>query len=204
MQKLTKQDVVKMLALVKTAHPYAYKEVDEEALDILVKIWLECLEGYPAELVKYAFKEAIKVCKMPPTIADVIEQIEKVKSARDKSDGELWTEYLKLLHSARDLSEQFRYTFVPGGGDKTQGQIAREELNHLWKIADERIKEYCGSVDNLISTAKSDDWGYEKSRFLKGIGNCRKRVEVKKEVPQIFIEMTKNIKLIDDVDDIEF
>lgn len=199
MQKLTKQDVVKMLALVKTAYPYAYREVDEKALDRLVAVWLECFEEYTAEEVKYAFKQAIKACKVPPTIADVIEQIEKAQTARDKSDGELWTEYLKLLHAAGDLSEKFRYTFVPFGGDKTQGEIAREELSRLWERADERIKEYCGSVGNLICTAKTDDLTYEKARFFKGIGNCRKRVETKKEVPQIFIAMTKNIKLIDEI-----
>ena len=196
--------VVEMITRIKAVYPYTFKNATQEEILLAVDTWQEALSGYPEDLVQYAFKEAIKACKMPPTIADVIEQIEKVKSARDKSDGELCTEYLNLRHAARDLSEQFRYTFVPSGGDKTQGQIAREELNRLWEIADERIKEYCGSVDNLIFTAKSDDWAYEKSRFLKGIGNCRKRVEIKKEVPQIFIEMTKNIKLIDDIKDIEF
>lgn len=201
---MKKKSVVEIITRIKAVYPYTFKNATQEELALTVNTWQEALSSYPEDLVQYAFKEAIKACKMPPTIADVIEQIEKVKSAQDKSDGELWTEYLSLLHAARDLSEQFRYTFVPGGGNKTQGQIAREKLNRLWENADERIKEYCGSVDNLISTAKSDDWVYEKSRFLKGIGNCRKRVEVKKEVPQIFIEMTKNIKLIDDVEDIEF
>ena len=110
MQKLTKQDVVKMFALVKTAYPYAYKEVDENTLDRLVDIWLECFEEYSAEIVKFAFKQSIKSCKMPPTIADVTEQIEKLKETKDKSDGELWNEYLRLIYSASDLSSKFHYT----------------------------------------------------------------------------------------------
>ena len=195
MQKLTKQDVVKILALIKTAYPYAYKEVDEKALDRLVEIWLECLEEYSAELVKYAFKEAIKACKMPPTIADVIEQIERVQGARDKSDGELWNEYLNLIYLAKDLTGRFHYTAKEEG--KTQGERAREELYAAFEGADERIKDFIGSVGNLVDVCKTDDLRQEKERFYFGIKNCRKRIKAKAEIPAVFLETAKEIKMIE-------
>ena len=180
MQKLTKQDVVKMFALVKTAYPYAYKEVDENTLDRLVDIWLECFEEYSAEIVKFAFKQSIKSCKMPPTIADVTEQIEKLKETQDKSDGELWNEYLRLIYSASDLSSKFHYTAIENG--KTQGERAREELKALFDGADDRIKDFIGSVGNLVELSKTEDLSYERARFYKGIKNSRKRVQAKMEL----------------------
>ncbi len=192
---MTKKSVVEMITRIKAVYPYTFKNATQEELELAVDTWQEALSDYPEDLVQYAFKEAIKACKMPPTIADVIEQIEKVQGARDKSDGELWTEYLNLIYLAKDLAGRFHYTAKEEG--KTQGERAREELQAAFEGADERIKDFIGSVGNLIDVCKTDDLRQEKERFYFGIKNCRKRIKAKAEIPAVFLETAKEIKMIE-------
>lgn len=191
---MTKKSVVEMITRIKAVYPYTFKNATQEELELAVDTWQKVLSGYSEELVKYAFKEAIKACKMPPTIADVIEQIEKVQGARDKSDGELWNEYLNLIYLAKDLTGRFHYTAKEEG--KTQGERAVEELQAAFEVADERIKDFIGSVGNLIDVCKTDDLRQEKERFYFGMKNCRKRVRAKAEIPAAFFEMAKEVKRI--------
>ena len=187
--------VVEMITRIKAVYPYTFKNATQEELELAVNTWQEALSSYPDDLVQYAFKEAIKACKMPPTIADVIEQIEKVKSARDKSDGELWNEYLNLIYLAKDLTGRFHYSAKEEG--KTQGERAREELHAAFEVADERIKDFLGSVGNLVDVCKTDDLRREKERFYWGIKNSRKRVRAKAEIPAVFLEAAKEVKRIE-------
>lgn len=176
-------------------YPYTFKNATQEELKLAVDTWQEALSDYPEDLVQYAFKNAIKACKMPPTIADVIEQIERVQGARDKSDGELWNEYLNLIYLAKDLTGRFHYTAKEEG--KTQGERAREELQAAFEGADGRIKDFIGSVGNLVDVCKTDDLRQEKERFYFGIKNCRKRVRARAETPAVFLEAAKEMKMIE-------
>ena len=47
--------------------------------------------------------------------------------------------------------------------------------------ADDRIKDFIGSVGNLVELSKTEDLSYERARFYKGIKNSRKRVQAKRE-----------------------
>lgn len=192
---MTKKSVVEMITRIKAVYPYTFKNATQEELKLAVDTWQEALSDYPEDLVQYAFKEAIKVCKMPPTIADVIEQIERVQGARDKSDGELWNEYLNLIYLAKDLTGRFHYAAIENG--KTQGERAREEVQAAFEGADERIKDFIGSVGNLVDVCKTDDLRQEKERFYWGIKNCRKRVRAKAEIPAVFLETAKEMKMIE-------
>lgn len=193
---MQKTIVVEMLAQIKTLFPYAFKDTTAQTANILVNAWTDALSEYPDELVKSAFKQAVKGCKMPPTIADVIEQIEKIQSIAEKSNAELWDEYKSILFAAADLSDKFSYSFIPDGEKRTQGEIARDELNKLWEKLAPSIQEYCGSVNNLIYTARNDDLTFEKTRFFKNIKNCQNRIKMKNSVSKIALSTKEPNKLL--------
>lgn len=177
---MTDKTAIEIVSRIKAIYSYAFKDLGEKGFRLLVSSWKSCLENYDDETVNAALKIALQRCKTPPTIADITEIIKECIECTDKSDGELWNEYLHLIYSASDLSSKFHYTAIENG--KTQGERAREELKALFDGADYRIKDFIGSVGNLVELSKTEDLSYERARFYKGIKNSRKRVQAKREL----------------------
>ena len=83
----TKNKITEMIAAVKTIYPYYAKDAD---VATLVKTWAVLLKDYPDDAVSVAFYKALQTCKMPPTPADVIENLDEMAKAMGQTDEELW------------------------------------------------------------------------------------------------------------------
>lgn len=170
--------ITEMIAAVKTIYSYYAKDTD---VKVLVKVWEALLKPYEDELVEAAFYNALQACKMPPTPADVIEQIKCIHKALEPSDEELWAVYNDALRRANDYMSRFGYTYIDESGI-SQGKQARMALDKLWEGLPEKIKSYLGTKGELMRNAQA--WGndkdfgvWEKPRFMKTMPVMEKRQE---------------------------
>lgn len=168
--------IIQMIASIKTIYSYYAKETDVE---VLVKTWTLLLNDYPDNAVEIAFLKCLKICKMPPTPADVIEQLNSMIETTEQSDEELWSVYTKAIYETENQMYRFGYTFIEANG-KTQGDNARAKVTEVWNGLPERLKQYIGSKGELMRIARTyndDELKYEKTRFLKTLPIIKKREE---------------------------
>ena len=168
--------ITDMIAAIKTIYSYYAKDTD---IKILVKTWNLLLKDYPDEAVEMAFYKCLQTCKMPPTPADVIEQLKAMIEANEPTDEELWNDYTKALRETERQIWRFEHTFVEPNG-KTQGENARAKVEEMWSGLPERVKQYVGSKGELMRMAKNytdEELKFEKTRFLKTMPTIKKREE---------------------------
>lgn len=177
----SQKKIIEMIGSVKTIYPYYAKDTDVQTL---VRTWTLLLKDYPDKAVDVAFFKCLQTCKMPPTPADVIEQLNSLVEITEASDEELWSLYTKALNKTEREVYYFRFTFVEDNG-KTQGDNAKARVQELWDSLPERLKQYIGSKGELIRIARdytAEDMKYEKNRFFKMMPTMKKREEAAKIV----------------------
>lgn len=168
--------IAEMIMAIKTIYPYYSKDNNSE---VLARTWGVLLKNYPDEVVEVAFFKCLQSCKMPPTPADVIEQINSMVETTEQSDEELWSIYAKTLREVDHLMYYFQFNFVRENG-KSQGDEAREKVQAIWDGLPERLKQYIGSKGELMRMAQSyddEELKYEKTRFFKSLPTIKKRQE---------------------------
>lgn len=175
----TQNKIVEIIFGIKTIYPYYAKETDVQSL---VKTWGMLLQDVPDDVADAAFYKALRVCKVPPTPADLIEQINAMKAAQAPTAEDLWAVYHKALRDTMRLIPQFGYTYVDESGI-SQGQQARNKVEMIWEGLPNEIRHYLSSKGELIrcaqqmGAASEEDTGWEKQRFLKAVPVIVKRAE---------------------------
>lgn len=183
--------VIEIIAGIKTLYPYYAKDTNKQ---VLVKMWNALLQQYTDEIVDKAFYKALQVCKMPPTPADVIEQIERMNKATQISEYELWDKYRKALKETQRLMYYFQFTYVDESG-VSQGQQARNKVENIWNGLPEELKIYIASKGEMMRLAQNncdEDLKFEKQRFMKTLPTLTQRIEDKK----LLLDLTENKNLI--------
>jgi hypothetical protein len=175
MNVASQNKIIQMIATIKTVYPYYAKETDVE---VLVKTWALLLKDVPDNIVEAALIKCLQTCKMPPTPAEVLEQVKAMTAANEPSDEEMWGVLTSALRKASNLTYRFRFTFVEANG-KTQGDNARDDFQKLWDGLPEKIRLYLGSPGELMRMSNYDDeeLKFEKNRFLKHLPIIAKRQE---------------------------
>ena len=191
--ELTKKDVFDMVGFIKANYSYAYKDVNDDLLKIMMRTWFNSLSKYSKEVVEVAFMKAIEVCKMPPTLADIIQNIKRIENANEPTDTELWQELVDCVDKANDCIYYFQFQMVEDNG-KTQSENAKERFNKLWEEMPQILKDYCGNKTGLYELTQVD-LEFEKSRFLKQIQTLRQRQEIKQEINFDLLELEKEKQL---------
>ena len=175
--ELTKKDVFDMVGFIKANYSYAYKDVNDDLLKIMMRTWFNSLSKYSKEVVEVAFMKAIEVCKMPPTLADIIQNIKRIENANEPTDTELWQELVDCVDKAKDCIYYYNFYIIESNG-KTQSENAKERFNKLWEEMPQILKDYCGNKSGLVDIAQTD-LEFEKNRFLKQLPTLKQRQEIK-------------------------
>ena len=164
-----------IIASIKAIYPYYAKDSD---VDVLAKTWMLLLKDVPDEVVRIAIIKCLQICKMPPTPADVLEQVREISLINEPTAEEMWIELDKATRKARDCIYNFGHTFIESNG-KTQGENARDKFQALWDSLPEEIKTYLGGKSELQRISKYDDeqMMFEKKQFVKSLPNIRKKQE---------------------------
>ena len=174
----TQKKIIDMIGAIKTIYSYYAKDTNVE---LLVNTWTRLLEGYGDEIVGVAFYKCMQICKVPPTPADVIEQIRNISKANEQTDEELWIIYNKALIETANQMSRFGYTYVDESGI-SQGQRARNRVAEIWEGLPPKIKTYLASKGELMRNANENNLdasysSWEKQRFLKAMPIMEKRQE---------------------------
>ena len=164
----TTKKVVEMITGIKAIYPYYAKDSD---VKLLVNMWNATLEEFPDDVVTVAYKKALQTCKMPPTPADIIENIKQMVRANEPTDEELWSVLTKAL---RETSTQLYYINYPIGNTDH-----RQKITDLWNGLPEKLKQYIGSEGELkrMSYLDDTDLKFEKKNFLKTMPTIQIRIE---------------------------
>ena len=194
---LTYDYIEKLIAQVRIAYPFNYKNFTGKDFEILIEMWHEDLSGYPEAIVSEAFKRARTSNKISVTTADIIEQIEKIQAAHGESEQDLWQEFVTILNSADGLGSKLKFTMLEANG-KTQGENAIGELQALYESMRAEFKRYCGSASGLLQLARLDDeaLSFERARFLKDIRKKQAEIKLMQESPAL-TDVLEKTKLLD-------
>ena len=170
--------IIEMIGAIKTIYSYYAKDT---SVELLVNTWTRLLHSYEDGLVEAAFYKCLQTCKMPPTPADVIEQINALRKADEQSDEDLWAVYHRALIMTADQMSRFNYTYVDETG-LSQGQQARNKVEQIWQGLPDKIKSYLSSKSELMRNANDNNLDasfaqWEKQRFLKAMPIMEKRQE---------------------------
>lgn len=173
----TQKKIIEMIGSVKTIYPYYAKDTD---VQILVKTWTLLLKDYPDKAVDVAFYKCLQTCKMPPTPADVIEQLNSMIDAMEATDEELWSLYTQAL---RKVERQLGYLDYPLFGETKEDTLKRIEA--VWTGLPERLRYYIGSKGELMRMARDysdEDLKFERNKFFKTMPKIKQREEATKIV----------------------
>ena len=73
---MTLEESAKLLAMVKLAYPHSYKGIDNDAIVATVNMWYRAFKDTPYRIIEVALDHFVRGSKFPPTIADVIEELQ--------------------------------------------------------------------------------------------------------------------------------
>lgn len=83
---MTKEETIKIMAILKAAYPTYYKDQTKEEAAMSVGVWQATLIEYDYKSVSAAIKEIIKTMKYPPSIAEIIDKIETAQQEKYYKD----------------------------------------------------------------------------------------------------------------------
>lgn len=193
--ELEKKNVVEMIGLIKANYTYAYKDASSNSMQMMANLWFNSLYKYDKRVVDVAFQKALETCKMPPTLADIIENIRKIKVSTEPTEMELWEQLVTAVNKADDISYYFQFTMIESNG-KTQGDNARDKFNQLWEGLPQVLKDYCGNKNGLLRLTETD-MSYEKGRFLKILPQILQRQEIRQTINSEVLDSVKNGLLLE-------
>ena len=194
MTALTLQDVNNYLTLIRINFENSYKTQNDKERQMLIRSWYEILKDYPKEICSKAVLEAIKHAKFAPRIGDIVEQIEKMQQAFEKSDNELWAEMTGVLRQVNYNS--YRYTFtLPEANGKTQGQNAYARNEAIFNALSPELKEYCRNLKGLVEIAKytDEELSYERGRFMRIMPQVKQRSKTRQTMPAEIAQLVQGI-----------
>jgi hypothetical protein len=183
MTNLTINDVNQYVTMIRINFENAYKTQTPEEREMLLASWYAILKEYPKEICDRAVIQAIKYAKFAPRIGDIVEQIEKMQVAFEKTDAELWAELTKALREVSNCTYKFRFTFVEANG-LTQGENARIRVTEIFNSLSPELKEYCRNERGLIdlSRLETDELSDEKGRFNRTMPQLKERAKTRGEI----------------------
>lgn len=157
---MTREEVVMVLGILKTAYPNFYKSMTKEEGYGTIELWADMFKSDDSKIVTIAVKELINSFKFPPTIADIKEQM------------------IKLTTKRVDLTEEWEALQKAIGNSLYNSE---ECFNNLPPIA----KAFAGSPNQLREMATMDSstvHSVVKGQFFKQAEVLQKRQEEEKRM----------------------
>jgi len=186
MTKLTRQNVIVYITKIRLNFENAYPTRSDSEFDLLLESWYEALCVYPKEICDRAVNNALRKAKFAPRLGDITEEIEKLESAGQKTDEELWAELTGVLYETFDVSRYLPYL--------QHSKEANEKLNAIFNGLDDKLKMYLVNVNTLIELDKSA-MPYEKARFFKQIGIIRSKQAERQRAKEFLAVVEKQAAL---------
>lgn len=72
---MTREESIKLLALIKVAYPTAYKDMDDATKRATVAMWHSTFQNVQYTIMELAFENFRRFSKFPPTVAEMFDEI---------------------------------------------------------------------------------------------------------------------------------
>lgn len=106
---MTKQETTMILGVLKTSYPNFYKDMDKRQMLDTIELWSEMFVNEDLEIVKVAVKCLINTLRFPPTIADIKDEIYKLKNNQQEDIMVLYSKLKKAISNGiYGASEEFK------------------------------------------------------------------------------------------------
>lgn len=173
METITKKDIVSIFEIIRISYEGAYMCKTKEDSKRLVDLWYDGLKDFPTPIVYQAVKNAIFSSEFAPKISTVLFEINKIISANDKTELELWHELEETFYPVYDEVLNIKYTSSP--------EQCYEKIVSIHNGLSDEIKAFVVSCNDLINLAKMfyespDDIKYEKARFIKMSPSLKEKI----------------------------
>ena len=178
---MTRDNVIAILGILKTAYPKFYKEMKKNEAEETISLWQEMFSDTDIRILTIAVKRLITHFEFPPTIADVKKEILKI-TTKQENNIDYWQEVLKMMSNALYMK--------------------KEEFDNYSDIC----KRFFGNVDNLRSYGemeKQEVINNIQPRFLKYAENYQKEKKENMLLPNDYKDMVKKLCSNFDINQIE-
>ena len=178
---MTRDNVIAILGILKTAYPKFYKEMKKNEAEETISLWQEMFSDTDIRILTIAVKRLITHFEFPPTIADVKKEILKI-TTKQENNIDYWQEVLKMMSNSL--------------------YIKKEEFDNYSDIC----KRFFGNVDNLRSYGemeKQEVINNIQPRFLKYAENYQKEKKENMLLPNDYKDMVKKLCSNFDINQIE-
>lgn len=177
---MDKSEIVKIISAIKVQCPEALSYQNKMEFNLLIDTWFEILKDYPKEVIWVAVRNALKntVYQKQNWIGAICQEIEKMQTAQEKTDGELWTELTDVLNTVSKIM------YFGTAKHWNNGKLIdpTDEVNKIYENLNPILKDYVGGVSGLVALSKAETLEYEKGRFQKAIETLRKRDKTRAEM----------------------
>lgn len=182
MAELTKKHVLGILQMI--ASEYGDK-LDVATTQMRVEMWFASLNAYPEELVDRAVANAMQATPYRLKLADVCNAIKSMQALGEKPDEALWEELRAVFPTVVHNTEGYRYDYM------NEGARCRKSNEAIFSALSPEIRAYIRSVSELITVAYMNEEAlrFEKTRFLRRIGEIREQERLRKETPKEILQL---------------
>lgn len=182
MAELTKKHVLEILRLI--AAEYGEK-LAENTTGLRVEMWFSSLSAFSQEVVDTAVANVMQGNPFRPKLADICNEIKRLQSLGEKTDEELWGELRAVLPAVVHNTEGYRFTY------RNEGERCKKSNEAIFSALSPEIRAYLRSVSELITVAYMNEEAlrFEKSRFLRRIGEIREQERLRKETPKEILQL---------------
>lgn len=171
---MTPEETIKILSIIKAAYPQWAKDLKASDAKMMVTLWNDMLQDYEYNLVQIAIKKVIATNKFPPSVAEVIEAINYIKTGgqSEMTEIEAWGLVRKAIkNSAYNAEEEFNR--LP---EKIQQAIGSHNVLHNWS------QESINGIETVIG-----------SNFMRSYKQTVIRKKEEKQLPSSIKKMLGNV-----------
>ena len=174
---MTANVLTDMLATMSATYRWTYKDCPQETMDLMMNAWFESLRDYTDEEVIKAFRICLKKCKTPPTIADIVDKVEKARDLKRPSKAEVWEQ---LLHA---VDKTKKCVYVEDRGYRTLYQLKNDECKAIFGELPQSVRKWVG-FDTFCTYAEKSSTALdvERARFMKEIDEIRETIREYKQI----------------------
>lgn len=176
---MTAEALTEMIKTISANYRYTYKDCPEEVMKRMLVSWYEALISYDDEIVKKSFMICLRKCKNPPSIADIVERIEKIQDLKRPSKAEVWERLLKAVDETK------KQVHVKDWGYRPLYKLKNTECKNIFVSLPVSVQKWVG-FDCFCSYAEmsASALSMERTRFMKEIDELQ---ETLREVRQISV-----------------
>lgn len=137
-------------------------------MDLMMNAWFESLRDYTDEEVIKAFRICLKKCKTPPTIADIVEKVEKARDLKRPSKADVWEQLLQAVEKTK------KSVYVEDRGFRALYALKNDECKSIFYTLPKCVRKWLG-FDAFCSYAEMSTTALnvERARFMKEIDEIR-------------------------------